>query len=531
MKINEVLLKEKRRNPKHPSQKVKTAYEQLLPYHNEDNIYINFTNISKAGVNPISNFDTPVGIYSYPLKEIWKYIKYQENTLSVPYAGYRSYINILKSNQVMELSNYTHNDLKTDIIKLKTFLKDHNFKDKSILNIIMEGKVEALVKNPGGYLWNITRLISIEIKKNKSQHAWNWIFRNILGYKAISDKKGQGIIHENEKIQAIFFNVTAFKLIGRIRNKVESLRPLFSKYKDINSKSEKEQINILLNYPILFKLIKSPSEEVKEYLVFYFPKYIEYIKNPSEKVQLVAVKKDGMAIWHIKNPSEQAQLAAVKQNWRLINDILKKGIIPSEKVQVAAIISAPSVILNIIEKGITPSARVLFTAIKEDPKLIKILTDKGISIPEPIKIKIVKFNRDAIYWIHNPSEKVQLAAVSQDGYAIQFIENPSEKVQLAAINQNENALNYIKNPSEQVQLTSVNQNGKTLYYIKNPSEKVQLAAVSQNGKAIQYINNPSEKVQLAAINQNRYAIYNIRPESAITDKVKQLAEKLKNENK
>ena len=39
-------------------------------------------------------------------------------------------------------------------------------------------------------------------------------------------------------------------------------------------------------------------------------------------------------------------------------------------------------------------------------------------------------------YIKNPSEAVQLAAVSEYGPAIKYIKNPSEKVQLAAVNQN-----------------------------------------------------------------------------------------------
>jgi len=453
MKINEILLKEKRRNANYPEQKVKTSYEQLLPYHNEDNIYINFTNISKAGVNPTLEHETPLGIYTYPLKEIWKYIEKEKNIGNVPFAGDRKYINIFKSNQVMELSNYHDNDLKTDIIKLKAFLKERNFKDKNISNIIAEGKTNSFTKNPGGYLWNITRLISIELNENNSQYAWNWIFRNILGYKAISDKKGQGIIHPNEETQAVFFDVTAFKLIGRIRNKIDSLSPIFSKYKDLNLKSEKEQINILKKYPYLFYKIK----------------------NPSEKVQSVAVNKDGNTIKYINNPSEKLQIAAINQNWSSIRYI--KNL--SEKLQIIAVLR----------------------------------------------------NQKAIKYIKNPSEKIQLVAVNRNGHAIRFIENPSENVQLAAVNKSGYAVEYIKNPSEKVQLAAVNESGYAIEHIKNPSEKVQLAAVNESGYAVGYIKNPSEKVQLVAIMNNWKTIYNIRPESAITDKVRRLAEKLKNENK
>jgi len=63
------------------------------------------------------------------------------------------------------------------------------------------------------------------------------------------------------------------------------------------------------------------------------------------------------------------------------------------------------------------------------------------------------------------------------------------------------AIHYIKNPSEEMQLAAVTQDGyaNAIHYIKNPSEAVQLAAVTQNGGVIQYIKNPSEAIQLAAV--------------------------------
>ena len=81
--------------------------------------------------------------------------------------------------------------------------------------------------------------------------------------------------------------------------------------------------------------------------------------------------------------------------------------------------------------------------------------------------------------LKNPSEKVQLAAVKEDGCAIQYIKNPSEEVQLAAVNKHGYAIQYIENPSEAVQLAAVNQDGWAIQYIENPSEEVQLAAVKK----------------------------------------------------
>jgi hypothetical protein len=58
-----------------------------------------------------------------------------------------------------------------------------------------------------------------------------------------------------------------------------------------------------------------------------------------------------------------------------------------------------------------------------------------------------------------------------------------------------------QNPSEQVQMAAVSESGRAIEHIKNPSEQVQMAAVSESGWAIEYIKNPSEQVQMAAQKQ------------------------------
>ena len=160
---------------------------------------------------------------------------------------------------------------------------------------------------------------------------------------------------------------------------------------------------------------------------------------------------------------------------------------------------------------------------------------------EAVQIAAVKYNGPAIQYIENPSEAVQIAAVKKNGLAIQYIKNPSEAVQIAAVNQNSGVIKFITNPSEAVQMVAVSQNGfaikfftnpseavqlaaikaakpneYAIKYIKNPSEAVQIAAVNQNGFAIDFINNPSEAVQLAAVKENGYAIkYITNPSEAV----------------
>ena len=113
-----------------------------------------------------------------------------------------------------------------------------------------------------------------------------------------------------------------------------------------------------------------------------------------------------------------------------------------------------------------------------------------------------------IKYIKNPSEAVQLAAVTENGNSIGFLKNPSEAVQVAAMNENIYAIQYIKNPKEFLQLLAVNHDGFCIQYIKNPSEQIQLEAVKQDGKSIRYIKQPSEQVQLESVKKaSEFAIY------------------------
>ncbi|MFW6226426.1 MAG: hypothetical protein ACOC3V_05665 [bacterium] len=222
-KINEA-----RRNPeKNP--KI-SAYEKLKPYFNNENIYISFTSIDKLGIKPKSEFNTPLGIYCYPLKQIKEF--YDETNedwnknkeILVPFAGDRDFIWVFKPKnpeKIMELSKYNSLDWDRDIKIIKRIAKKYGVLD-DIIAEIPDIKYKAKVRNPGGYFWYITMALSNYIKgeyRNKKLIViWNTIFRE-LGYDGITDKKGQGIIHSAEPIQAIFFSKNAIETIEKVINK------------------------------------------------------------------------------------------------------------------------------------------------------------------------------------------------------------------------------------------------------------------------------------------------------------------------
>ena len=153
-----------------------------------------------------------------------------------------------------------------------------------------------------------------------------------------------------------------------------------------------------------------------------------------------------------------------------------------------------------------PSEEIQLAAITSNSHAIKYIANPS----EAVQLAAVTNDCYVIEYIKNPSEAVQLAAVTKNYYTIEYIKDPNEAVQIAAVTSNSHALQYIANPSEAVQLAAVTRNGCAVRFIKNPSEAVQIAAVTNSGHALQYISNLSEAVQLAAVTENGFALIYIQ---------------------
>ena len=63
------------------------------------------------------------------------------------------------------------------------------------------------------------------------------------------------------------------------------------------------------------------------------------------------------------------------------------------------------------------------------------------------------------------------------------------------VNNSVDALQYIDDPSEEVQMVAVKKNGYAIMHIDDPSEEVQMVAVQKSVKAIEYIKNPTRKAK------------------------------------
>jgi len=115
--------------------------DKLEQYKDREDIFLSYVmdmgdlqpkggkNISgfKVGINPRSRYNTPNGIYLYPLKEAWKsYYNPKTRTLDVPFAGEQPMVGILEvdMSKAMDLKTYNSRMWDQDYDKLAKMIED-----------------------------------------------------------------------------------------------------------------------------------------------------------------------------------------------------------------------------------------------------------------------------------------------------------------------------------------------------------------------------------------------------------------------
>ena len=317
MKISDLM--EARRNADHPSQE-KTRMSKvgahspnyyLEKYKDDPSIYVSFSPIPKLGINPISNWSTPQGIYFYPLSSM--YSPYRSFSDTVPYAGDRPYMFIVRSKvKLTNVKDYSSNDLNKDKENIV------NVFGKDVFNKIMKivDKSEMNLTKPISLLWLMGGIYSryIDNDSNTSMtHKYTSFFKK-LGYNGFDDRDGYGTISVGEPKQSVFFSTKDFEILEMItfhkkidndnNEKKTSKIPDFSKMET----SEREQFFIshpklavqYANkdeaYAVMITVDPHKNKDVFFALASKFPKIIpsvieveEYIPN---FVLIAASKKD-----------------------------------------------------------------------------------------------------------------------------------------------------------------------------------------------------------------------------------------------
>jgi hypothetical protein len=324
MKLLEVLpLLEARKNPE---QNPKTsAYQQLLKYKDNPNVYISMTTVPKLGLNPLSKWDTPLGIYCYPLQAVWDVYKFDmyKSLDKLPFVGTAPYIQVLEWNgkgKLLDVAGYNETDLKNDIRQLWNIYDDY---PDTISIAIEEARAEHKDNIPAKVFFKIclslsgrekgsvekevwdsrTKKTVKEVTFSKGGRKWNSLLRK-LGYAGFSDKTGEGVIHPNEPIQAFFVSMEYVNQLEQIENKdYAGNKPIWLPRMVLGGNAT----NVVINGNQ--EIVIAPAVTRKQSMTYQ--QAVEYCKN---------LKIGGYGDWRLPTTNELLKLAQdyhVKYNLKL----------------------------------------------------------------------------------------------------------------------------------------------------------------------------------------------------------------------
>jgi hypothetical protein len=129
-------------------------------------LYISYTGLDKIGINPVSGYNTPIGVYCYPLEYALKRMKASNDPSDVPYMGKQPYIWLFtpkNPERGLELATYTEEQLLEDMEKIRSFLSKQGLTEEFIDQKIQEAWSSA--KQTSGstiyasMFWNATRVL------------------------------------------------------------------------------------------------------------------------------------------------------------------------------------------------------------------------------------------------------------------------------------------------------------------------------------------------------------------------------------
>ena len=209
-------------------------------------------------MNPMTNYNTPAGIYCYPVSEFAKKIKpemtYNQFVDAFPFASNRPFLFFIRATKpITFIQDYTEDDLNRDRQKFMQITGQDEAKTKY-------HERESLYNSPFGRLWGI--MFYYIGRMEKSTIRWNSLLRK-MGFHCIVDY-GEGIIHSNEKTQAFFLSSSDYEVVEMFKvNKAAFSSLYFSKMRTISDYDKKKvkQIRQLLQDP-------NKTDEVRRLILY-----------------------------------------------------------------------------------------------------------------------------------------------------------------------------------------------------------------------------------------------------------------------
>ena len=295
MKLHELV--ESRKNPKaNPKISINQAIAQ---FKDQPNTYISFTEIDKLGINPKSNHDTPVGIYAYPIAYVYERMGDKWSANALPFAGEQPFANIFQAQgNIVDLSTITEGEVNQYIDKLIKYVGKIA---PDAIDAIKQANQEQQ-PTAGQHLWYVikaTTNASFEAIGSRPIVAWTKLFRAI-GIDGCIDQ-GDGMIHENEPTQAVFFSIKAIDNIQRVYNRYSPSQQSASKDKGVHMQKIQAQLRQATSFEEIEKIVKASGYMsiaavrdpiVRAQLIARTPYMINFVPKPTPREQLEALKHD-----------------------------------------------------------------------------------------------------------------------------------------------------------------------------------------------------------------------------------------------
>ncbi len=259
MRLTEYLILEARKNP-NLNPKVETIDQLRNIAKQHPDAFVTFTQINKLGTNPRSEYNTPIGIYAYPISFILKQAKEESDRLRSVFGSHQPYVQVFTVDPNANI--WTLSDYKIDL-SIKQMLI------KSLHSYGYNYNMLAKQYDNDRQLWySMYKAIDPNFDpENEEQSNIGTITRKVLrkaGIDGVIDY-GQSIIHENEPTQAVFFNIRQLKHLATLNNKLQQ-----------NAKTNNEQ-----------KILQHP-EDIQDIGDFYYiMSNIFGPASPSRQKQLI----------------------------------------------------------------------------------------------------------------------------------------------------------------------------------------------------------------------------------------------------
>jgi len=298
MKLQNVL--EARRNPE---QNPKVSTNDVVFNSKYDGGYASLTSVDKLGVNPASVYDTPYGIYAYPVEYVREMIGRDGSTDALPYAGQSQYINLFHARgNVIDVESMTSGEEEEYYGKLRAWTRTLKKPaiDKELSAIIVEARA---LNNPSPFkrLWSVTMRLSFEIVEtfrkpdNSAPIIWNKIFRAI-GIDGLVDH-GKGWIHAHEPTQAVFFSIAAIGDVERHHNKYSPDTQQYAR------STGARNATISTNNRAAFARLKTP-EDIENYVQKTDEQILRWVRDPKMRAELLHRRPEWAAYFTGLTPIE-----------------------------------------------------------------------------------------------------------------------------------------------------------------------------------------------------------------------------------